>query len=874
MTDASASGGLNLGSLQTPLAITNRPGLAAISYRAGGHAAFKQSMLTQLATQLGLHTHEDTDFTVAFIDAVAAMGEVLTFYQERIANESYVRTATERRSLVELARLIAYEPRPGVAAGVFLAFTLESAPGAPDQAAQPITLAAGLKAQSLPDPGQPPLSFETIAPIEARPEWNAIGVRMTQPQPIATTMPSVLVNGAATGVQPGDILLIVDDQLNEAALRCVAATADPVARTTRIDIVANPPDPPSYVIPDYPIAPFFIDPLPLEDILIDRRVFGLNWRQHDFAALARVQRWSFRDLRFNFRRRIAHPVLPAQASGVFAFGQKAAVFGHNAPLYSTLAQTKGLSDWDTTPRTLEQDSNGSRQIDLDRVYSGIIPGSYVILESETDQKIYRVENVFEISRADFTLSGKLTRLQLDSDDGFDTFTVRGATVHLQSQALDLADLPIVDPVAGATVILDGPYLELAVGQTVILTGARTDLVGVVASEAVTISDIQLIDGYSVVTFVQSLANPYERGGVAINANVAPATHGETVREVLGSGDSSQAFQSFSLLQSPLTYVSSPDPSGAASTLRVSVNGLPWTQAPQLFGAGPADPIYVAQTDDAGQTTVRFGDGSAGARPATGVENITATYRKGMGSAGNVDAGKIMLLPARPLGVRAVANPVAASGATDAESLLDIRRNAALPILTLDRIVSLQDYEDFARAFTGVAKALATWSWIGRTRGVFVTVAGSGGAAISTDGQTYGNLLAAMRTAGDPNVPLRVQSFRDAFFRLAATITLQPGAVAGATLMAVETALRGAFAFDTREFGQSVAISEVLAVIQGVTGVRAAQVTQFFRTDDPNGGGLATGLAAAAPMAATARHVLAAELLTLDPRPLDLVGVAA
>src|SRR3954471_12226589 len=118
--------------LQTPLPITNRPGLAAIAYRAGTHAAFKQSMLTQLAALRKLHTHADDDFTVALVDAVASMSEVLTFYQERIANEAYLRTATERRSLLELGRLIDYEPRPGVAASVYLAFVMEDAPGGPN----------------------------------------------------------------------------------------------------------------------------------------------------------------------------------------------------------------------------------------------------------------------------------------------------------------------------------------------------------------------------------------------------------------------------------------------------------------------------------------------------------------------------------------------------------------------------------------------------------------------------------------------------------------------------------------------------------------------------------------------------------------------
>lgn len=95
------------------------------------------------------------------------------------------------------------------------------------------------------------------------------------------------------------------------------------------------------------------------------------------------------------------------------------------------------------------------------------------------------------------------------------------------------------------------------------------------------------------TFASPLANCYDRASVAINANVAPATHGETVSEIAGSGDASQPNPNFQLRQSPLTYVSSAsDPSGAAATLQVRVNDLLWSEKPTLYGAGPKDRVYA------------------------------------------------------------------------------------------------------------------------------------------------------------------------------------------------------------------------------------------------------------------------------------------
>ena len=862
----------------TPLPVFNRPGLSAVAYRIGTHASFRQTMLDRLASLRGLHTHELGDFTVALLDAVSAMADVLGFYQERIANESYLRTATERRSLMELARLIDYEPRPGVAASVYLAFTLEDAPGAPELAAPPITIGAGLKVQSLPGPGEQPQPFETASDIAARPEWNAIRPRSTQEQPISTDMQTVLLRGASLNIQSGDIILIAAGPGQLAMARVVAVTPDTQAGTTRIDLTTDPPDPPPFHPIIYPRPFFFIEPRYLTTELVTSQIFHFGWRQHDLHALARIQNWYVPALIVNFRHIAAHRVLPPE-TGVFAFRQKAAIFGHNAPKYLSLPDTQRAAgaayptSWDSPARTLA-DESGNREIDLDRAYTGIAIGGAVILESQTNRKAYRIEEVRELSRSDFSLSAKVTRLRLDSDDGFADFTLRETTVYLQSEPLTLADLPIPDPVAGSSVILDGAYFGLDIGQPVVLTGTRSDLEGVVASEALVIADVTFAAGYTTLSFQQSLQNSYLRNTVSLNANVALATHGETVSEILGSGDASQAFQTVPLRQPPLTYVSSSSPSGAQSTLQLRVNGLLWQETPSFFGRGPTDRVFVSRTGDDGRTTVQFGDGLTGARPPSGNENITALYRKGMGASGNVDAGRIMLLPIRPIGVRSVTNPLPAAGATDPESRDDIRRNAALTMLTLDRIVSLQDYEDFARAFAGVAKARATWSWLGRTRGVFVTVAGAGGADLPESGQTYRNLLASMRKAGDSQVSLRVQSYRRAYFRVGATITREPDAENAAVLAAVEAALRSTFGFDARSFGQPVALSELIAAIQNVPGVRAVQISAFLRTDDPNGGGIASVLVAAAPTSGSEGTPLAAELLTLDPRPLDLAAVSA
>jgi predicted phage baseplate assembly protein len=268
--------------------------------------------------------------------------------------------------------------------------------------------------------------------------------------------------------------------------------------------------------------------------------------------------------------------------------------------------------------------------------------------------------------------------------------------------------------------------------------------------------------------------------------------------------------------------------------------------------------------------VVFGDGRTGARLPTGAENVRATYRKGIGRGGLVAADQISVLLSRPLGLKGVTNPIASLGADDAETLAAVRENAPLTVMTLERIVSLRDYEDFARAYAGIAKTRATWTWNGQRRGVFVTVAGPGGAAIEPDSDLYKNLLAAMRQSGDPYVPLRVQTYRPAFFRLAARVKVHPDYLAEQVLAAVERTLRAQFAFAVRQFGQPVALSEVIAVIQAVAGVIAVDVDKLHRFDAPPA--LQPVLTAAAPQTGDQGSVAAAELLLLDPAPLHELGV--
>jgi hypothetical protein len=415
------------------------------------------------------------------------------------------------------------------------------------------------------------------------------------------------------------------------------------------------------------------------------------------------------------------------------------------------------------------------------------------------------------------------------------FPVRKTTAWVQSQQLALAEMPVVDNIpAGSTLLmLDVLVLGLIPGQPVALSGTQSDPPGVIGNEILLLASISHLAGFTVLGFTTGLENSYVRSSVTINANVALATNGATVQEVLGSGDGSQTNQSFTLKRPPLTYVSAPTPSGIENTLQIRVNGLEWEESPTFYGLTASDQKYVVRLANDGTPTITFGDPAA--RLKTGQQNVSATYRTGIGLAGNVDAGSLSLLQSRPPGLRGVTNPLPASGAADPQNLADARANAPLTVLTLDRIVSLDDYQSFTQAFAGIGKAQAVAIWSGETRIIEITVAAANGSSILSTDPLYLTLVNAINLAHDPVQSFQVAGFQPLTFNLKASILIDEPTYQSSVVMAnVLAALTTAFSFASRTFAQAVTAAEILTLIQAVPGVIAVDLMQLYITGDSTG----------------------------------------
>ena len=254
-----------------------------------------------------------------------------------MANEGFLRTATERRSILEQARLIGYELSPGVAASTYLAFTVDTAEGAPVSA----MVGKGTKVQSVPGQNELPQTFETSEDMTARVEWNALKPRQMRPQELAinngklyllglsvgfgsgaTTldvtqthpldsdtpvpvtgtaqaleMNTLYVAGTTTNLKSGDVILLVGRQANATTTHTVVKTVLRVTEEnelnrTKVEFDAVIPPSTGYHVGSLMKAQLTVQSLSLDSRAVDQQIVGQTWKNNELTAWLTIQGWS------------------------------------------------------------------------------------------------------------------------------------------------------------------------------------------------------------------------------------------------------------------------------------------------------------------------------------------------------------------------------------------------------------------------------------------------------------------------------------------------------------------------------------------------------------------------------------------------------
>lgn len=898
----------------TPAVIYNRPGLPAIRYRIGTYGSFLASMVQGIARQPALRawtTRSEDDYGIVTLEMWAYVADILTFYQERAANEAYLRTALHWDSVLRLVALLDYEPASGLAAVTHLALFAD--------AGARVLVPVGLRVQSVPGQDEKPQKFETVESLWVDARYNERTV-YGEPRPRtplaefgsthgilhpdrAAVLAAELAAGQnlavfRTGIggsveeKQVDALDTVDWQRvlrwsppmrssqsgarmyrwerklrlfgHDAPARTLAATLhtpssgsqyftwsqtdtpfDIAAGTTTLDLDRLVDDLEAGTLL-LVVAPTFVhltEATAVEQVDATRGgVTGTVTRVRLAAGLpAQIA---------NLRQAFVYTLTGSEVVfWPFAYPdvvQGDTLYVRLADLGTSLLEVEDLTEPQTLVETLQAalrrynagiDEEGdalalyvlwnltsSVQARV-ALYDGIAPPDDDLLSD-------LVQDLNLLLRYDTSLydAGRFAHVELD--DALRGLAVQAMTFGSGDARLIRLNRLLLEKAYPALLRRTSAFEDVASGRRLILLdGKGTPLRATV--EAVQPMDTVSDGRHVVLTVEQPLPRSLNAGGAKLYGNVVEATHGETVdEEVLGSGDAAADFQRFVLQKSPVTFVPNAEAEhGAANTLTVRVGGVAWTEVPTLYGQPPDAEVYTTREDADGGMIVQFGDGRTGARLPTGRNNVTARYRQGLGPDGNLPADRLTTLLDRPKGLKRATNPDAARGGAEGEDLADARTNAPNSVRIFDRIVSLRDFEDAARAYSGVAKARASWVWDGEEQAVHLIVAGDDGALIEQE--TKENLVAYLDARRDPNRTMRVVPHRNVPVRVSVAIAVDPRHEADAVAASVRAALQDFFSFERRGLGQPVHLSDVYQVAHDVEGVVAADVNelQYKRTPD-------------------------------------------
>ena len=337
-------------------------------------------------------------------------------------------------------------------------------------------------------------------------------------------------------------------------------------------------------------------------------------------------------------------------------------------------------------------------------------------------------------------------------------------------------------------------------------------------------------------FAEPLVIPVDLFG-----NVVEAVRGETVvQEVLGSADASAAGQSFKLRKKPLSWIEDASQGlGRAPQLTVSVDGLAWTYVESFYRRGRDERIYRVEMALDGTATIVFGDGVNGARPESGISNVTAGYRVGAGAA-KPPAGSIRQFARPAKGLARVNGPLAAFGGADAETAAELRTAAPTAMLSLGRAISTADFEAMARSYAGVANAAVAYSWDPARHEATIMVW-----TISDGGDVSSALADFLRARAVPGLAIRavpatavpVPVFD---VHVEAAEGYDPATVREAVRLALFDPAAGLLSPGRIAISAPLFRSQLLAAIHAVTGVREVRSITIQSGEMPKAMSLAEG----------------------------------
>jgi hypothetical protein len=779
-------------------------GLSALPRQTQAFPEVRIALLAEVARTPeldGWQARGERDFGVMWLEMWAYVADVLGFYDERISNESYIRTAVRRPSLRRIVDLLGYVPAPGVAGSAVIAAIAEGR--------TPVPIAASTAFRSDAFGDEPPQVFETQGPISAHAftnSWEIGAVAVPTVGPASTSTSSTSTSTSSGSVRSD--LVFETQNFGLAKDRTVLFQLHPsdtpeqwlVRKVTGVGVFEGK-DGRTYATVQLDSA---------VDIAVDADLANIKVLTPTVTARI-TSNLPPRDPPDNLNKnvrlaRIANP--PEGGTRVFLDSiYRQLRIGEPVIATRQAANIRAATAVSATSEALvsiEAKDNINDEIRIPVTQATLLPALDSALFVDPVNVPFN-EISFHFAFVD---AGRMTRVADTEPTGTDLRS---------SDGVPLVGLPEVPPSASGGVLTQKFLLRDADNQGALVTGTITFNPNGTARFKVT-GDEEL---------PSTLKTP-----ITVFGNILETTRGESVfDEVLGNGDPRQLHQAFKLKKKPLTYIFDPSVEGthARSTLQVRVDGILWHEARSFFGKGPEDRVYIVRPDDKGDTFLIFGDGARGARPPSGVKNIRASYRFGSGEAAP-PAGAIKQLSKAVKGLRRAESPIAAVAGKDPDPPETLRTAAPRSALLFGRAVSTLDFEALANLLPGVVRATAEFLWIPEQQeaGVVVTY-------IGTAEEEF--VLGAMRDQAEPNLPLAAKRAEAWFSFFGVEVEVHPDFDPAVVALAVHAALThpetGPLSKRNAPIGQRLARSVVFDVVHHVAGVVSIK-SAFFFTFTPAG----------------------------------------
>ncbi len=754
-------------------------GLDDIPRQIGGFPQFRQSMLAAIRHHAALnswHARDEDDLGVMLLEMWAYVCDVVSFYDEVIANENYLRTADLRPSLRKLTGLLGYVPRPAVASSVILTALAEGR--------KALTLKQGIAFRSEAFDGEAPQVFEldkqtTIHPLNNNWKLN--------PQ-----RPSTIGSGEATG-GAHDYLLLKEEhkKLQKQDIVLIQSESQTSIHTVvkRSEIVADNEE--RYIKVDITPALNISSSISLDEIEMTS---------------------------------------PTQKVGLWTMG--------SSPVSIPSGETKLI---------------------LDGLYRQLKAGQFLLVSKGNEHRWFKLTEVSD-TMMDATSGGEFTVKNMDEKPV--TLIIPAAQAPATKLTLDVNLNHSSRKESGSSNWDNSDRKSLIVQYAFINVGELTRQLETVFDKNSDLIVASLkgnkletpVDSTSPSSFVLQDINKISVQGngtldydsnelefqaddwtqeltppVKVFGNVLKASRGETVNnEILGSGDATQANQSFTLKKNPLTYISAPtseNERGVKSTLTVWVDKVQWSEVSTFFNQDVESEVYIVRQNDDHETIITFGDGKRGRRLPTGVDNIIASYRYGAGAA-SPTANTITQLAKPVKGLNSVNNPFPASRGDDAEEEEDIRDYAPQSTLLLGRAISVHDFIAAAAGQPGVLNVASEWRWNDKKQRPVIQLWYIGGSDSTT-------IETALRNLADPSVALAVDKATEVPMILSFDVEVEDNYIEDKVLADVYYALTnkdtGMFAKTNIGIGAPLYRSQLFAAILAVPGTVTVTNLEYNET---------------------------------------------